>query len=58
VHDEQNPTPTGDHANTVGRHRERPGSVGVGCYIKVFPEKLGLRVHTPHDGSQNPAVAS
>jgi hypothetical protein len=57
VHD-NNPTSDGDSVTTSGRHHERPDTVGVGCYIKVYPFRLGLRVHTPHDGSQNHAAAS
>jgi hypothetical protein len=57
VHDNKVPTPRSS-ATTTGRHREKPDSVHVGCYIKVYPFRLGLRVHTPHDGSQNHAAAS
>lgn len=58
MHDKEDPTSASADSTTIGRHRERPDSVSVGCFIKVFPHKLGLRVHTPHDGSQNSAVAS
>ncbi|WP_154697045.1 hypothetical protein [Lentzea guizhouensis] len=58
MHDNQNPTPESDPTPTPGRHRPSPDTTHVGCFIKVYPFKAGLRVHTPHDGSQNRAVAS
>lgn len=58
MHDKKNPTSDGAAVTTSGRHHERPDTVSVGCYIKVYPFTNGLRCHTPHDGSQNHAAAS